>query len=321
MINTKVRKALIKGTAVTLLTVIMASAAVGCGKKEEPAAQTPVEEESTGEETNEEEPVDPEKVNEEAMEAIREEETDEDQKEAAGNDTEIKTEEKAEEQTEKKTEEKTQEDKQEPAVIEKPEPSQEEQADQEKDKDEEKKDKSKDDSGKKTSKGSLDMLDGVMTFDKMELAFPIELNSMSLGNWKLEYEDVDDPSSKVLKPTEIVKAIMTCDQFSSEDVKVTAEFGNYSDEPVSLTDLPMTGIYIEKGKGKDGAEPKLPEVELPGGLTWGSTEQEIRDLFGEASFSGTFDRDFDYMYENGNYYLELGGMNDGGLDYMVYSVE
>ena len=39
MINTKVRKALIRGTAVTLLTVIMASAAVGCGKKEEPASQ------------------------------------------------------------------------------------------------------------------------------------------------------------------------------------------------------------------------------------------------------------------------------------------
>ena len=25
--------------------------------------------------------------------------------------------------------------------------------------------------------------------------------------------------------------------------------------------------------------------------------------------------------ENGNYYLELAGMNDGGLDYMVYSME
>ena len=48
MINTKVRKALIRGTAVTLLTVIMASAAVGCGKKEEPASQAPVQEESAG---------------------------------------------------------------------------------------------------------------------------------------------------------------------------------------------------------------------------------------------------------------------------------
>ena len=83
MINTKVRKALIRGTAVTLLTVIMASAAVGCGKKEEPASQAPVQEESAGGETNAEEPVDPEKVNEEAMEAIKEEEAGEDKNEAA----------------------------------------------------------------------------------------------------------------------------------------------------------------------------------------------------------------------------------------------
>lgn len=317
MINTKVRKALIRGTAVTLLTVIMASAAVGCGKKEEPASQAPVQEASAGGETNAEEPVDPEKVNEEAMEAIKEEEAGEDKNEAAVTETEKKTDE--------KTDEKTQDDKQEPSVIEKPEPSGEEEAEQEEDKEdkeEKKNDKSKDDdSGKKTSKGSLEMLDGVMTFDKMELAFPIDLDAMSLGSWKLEFENVDDPSSKVLAPSEVVTVRMTCDKFAAEDVKVTAEFGNYSDESVNLTDLPMTGIYIEKGKGKDGEEPKLPEVELPGGLTWGSTEQEIRDLFGEASFSGTFDRDFDYMYENGNYYLELAGMNDGGLDYMVYSME
>ena len=126
MINTKVRKALIRGTAVTLLTVIMASAAVGCGKKEEPASQAPVQEESAGGETNAEEPVDPEKVNEEAMEAIKEEEAGEDKNEAAVTETEKKTDE--------KTDEKTQDDKQEPSVIEKPEPSGEEEAEQEEDK-------------------------------------------------------------------------------------------------------------------------------------------------------------------------------------------
>ena len=321
MISTGIRKAIVRGTAAGLIAVIMASAAVGCGQKEEPAAQTPVQEESAAEETKEEEPVDPEQVNEEAMEAIKEEEAGKEQEKAA----EEAAEGQKEADKEKAEEEKAQEEKQDPAVIEKPEPSQEEQAEQEVDQaeeDEKKKDKSEDEaSGKKASKGNLDMLDGAMTFDKMELAFPIELDSMSLGSWKLEYENVSDPSSKVLAPSEVVTASMTCDKYAAEDVKVTAEFGNYSDESVNLTDLPMTGIYIEKGKGKDGKEPVLPEVELPGGLTWGSTESEIRDLFGEASFSGTFDRDFDFMYENGSYYLELAGMDDGGLDYMVYSME
>ena len=83
----------------------------------------------------------------------------------------------------------------------------------------------------------------------------------------------------------------------------------------------MTGIYITKGKGKDGAEPKLPALELPCGFTWGTPEGEIHTQLGEASFSGTFDYDFDYMYENGEYLLELAGMSDTGLEYVVYSVE
>ena len=50
--------------------------------------------------------------------------------------------------------------------------------------------------------------------------------------------------------------------------------------------------------------------------------REIRGLFGEASFSGSFfDKDFDHMYENGSYMIELGGMNDTGIEYIVYCVE
>lgn len=172
---------------------------------------------------------------------------------------------------------------------------------------------------KKTSSNGLALLDGKMVFDGMELEFPIELDGMKLGNWKIEYQNVEDPENKILVPSEIVTAVMTNEAFSAEDVTVTAEFGNYSNEDTDLTDLPMSGIYLTKGKGKDGKEPVLPEVTMPGGLTWGSTESEIRDLFGEASLSGTFDMDFDFMYENGEYMAEFGGMNDLGITYIVYS--
>ena len=186
---------------------------------------------------------------------------------------------------------------------------------------EKKKKKSKKESGSDASQG-LAMLDGRMTFDGMELEFPIELESMKLGNWKIEYKDVDDPAVKMLAPAEIVTAVMTNDSFSTDDVTVIAEFGNYSNEETALSDIPMTGIYLTKGKGKDGKEPVLPEVVLPGKLTWGSKDEEIRGLFGEASFSGSFfDKDFDHMYENGSYMIELGGMNDTGIEYIVYCVE
>ena len=213
----------------------------------------------------------------------------------------------------------TEEEQQEAEVIKKPEPA----ADgsgEDKEK-EEKKKKSKKESGSDASQG-LAMLDGRMTFDGTELEFPIELESMKLGNWKIEYKDVDDPAGKMLAPAEIVTAVMTNDSFSTDDVTVIAEFGNYSNEETALSDIPMTGIYLTKGKGKDGKEPVLPEVVLPGKLTWGSKDEEIRGLFGEASFSGSFfDKDFDHMYENGSYMIELGGMNDTGIEYIVYCVE
>ena len=120
---------------------------------------------------------------------------------------------------------------------------------------------------------------------------------------------------------QVVTAKMTNPDYTDDDVIVKAEFGNYTGSEMKLTDLPMTGIYITKGKGKDGAEPKLPEAELPCGFTWGTSESEIIEQLGEASFSGSFDYDFDFMYENGKYLLELGGMSDTGLEYIVYSVE
>ena len=114
---------------------------------------------------------------------------------------------------------------------------------------------------------------------------------------------------------------MTSPDFTDDDVIVKAEFGNYTGSEAALTDLPMTGIYITKGKGKDGAEPKLPALELPCGFTWGTSADEVMAQLGEASFSGSFDYDFDYMYENGEYLFEVGGMDDTGIEYIVYSVE
>ena len=205
-------------------------------------------------------------------------------------------------------------------AIKKPEPAAEE-AVEEKEDDKKENKKKKKESEKDTSEG-LTLLDGKMKFDGMELEFPIELDGMKLGNWKIEYRDVDDPDSKTLAPAEIVTAVMTSDAFTADDVSVIAEFGNYTGEEVSLSDIPMTGIYISKEKGKDGKEPVLPEVVMPGGLTWGSKAEEIRDIFGEASLSGAFfDKDFDYMYENGDYLAEFGGMNDTGIEYIVYCVE
>ena len=300
---------LMKRASYALLALVMAAAISACGskKEEEPVAEQTVAE---AEQALQENAPDAAAQAEEAAkeEAAKEEAAKE---EAAAGEAAEK-----EQAAEKPG---TEEEQQEAEVIKKPEPA----ADgsgEDKEK-EEKKKKSKKESGSDASQG-LAMLDGRMTFDGTELEFPIELESMKLGNWKIEYKDVNDPAGKMLAPAEIVTAVMTNDSFSADDVTVVAEFGNYSNEETALSDIPMTGIYLTKGKGKDGKEPVLPEVVLPGKLTWGSKDEEIRGLFGEASFSGSFfDKDFDHMYENGSYMIELGGMNDTGIEYIVYCVE
>ena len=199
-------------------------------------------------------------------------------------------------------------------------PAKEEKADG-KEKKEEKKDKKEVAAGADSS-----WMDGRMTFDGMELSFPIEMTDYKLGDWTITFEEIKDLSARTVQPDEIITAVMKSSNYTDEDVIVTAEFGNYSEKPVLLSDLPMTGIYIRRGPGtekEDGkkVEPKLPEVVLPREITWGKSAKELWAAYGEPSFSGLTNEDFDGMYENGSYYIEVAGMTDIGIDYIVYCVE
>lgn len=282
-----------KGTGRLLTGVLMTAllfSMTGCGQKEEaPAAEQAVQEST---EVALEEVINPEEVKTEVEELPAEATT--------------------EEVTEPVTEPVAEQD-----VIDKPVPTDadsqaKEEADARKEEEE----------AQEPAGSDLSILDGVMTLDGMELSFPIELSNMTLGKWTLSYKDVEDPSAKTLYPGECVEATMTCKDYTSDDVIVTAEFGNYTGAEAVLSDLPMTGLYVKKGTGVDGGERKLPAVKLPGGLTWGSNQKEIEGLLGEASFAGGFiDADFDLMYENGSFYLELAGSNENGVDYIVYSME
>ena len=305
-------KKLMKRTSAVLLALIMAAGMTACGskKEEQPAAaeQTVESAEQAAQDQAAEEAAKAEAEKEAAAKAEAEKEAAE--KAAAEKEAAAKAE--AEKEAAAKPDEAA--EPQQAEAIEKPDMTGEEPK-------EDKKKKKEKEPENDTTPG-LELLDGRMTFDGMELEFPVDLDGMQLGNWKIEYENVEDPDNRVLAPQEVVTAVMTSDAFTEDDVKVIAEFGNYSNEKASLTDLPMTGIYITKGKGKDGKEPVLPEVTMPGGLTWGSTQEQIRELFGEASFNGSFvGMDFDFMYENGSYMAEFGGMNDTGLAYMVYCEE
>ena len=303
-----------KKTAAVILVLALAAGAYGCGKSAEPAAkeETAVEESASAQSTVKE-PINPEEVKSE--EIVKEDAA----KEETVKDDTVKEEtvpQETDQVQEQASAASTQEEKKE--VIEKPEVS-EANTEAEKEKEEKKKEEKKEE--KPSSQNLNEVLDGVMSFDGMQLEFPIELSGMKLGKWTLTYELEGDPASKTLAYQETVLAKMTSPDFTDDDIIVKAEFGNYTGSEAALTDLPMTGIYITKGKGKDGADPKLPSLQLPCGFTWGTSAEEVKAQLGEASFSGSFDYDFDYMYENGEYLFEVGGMNNTGIEYIVYSVE
>ena len=208
--NRKIR--LMTRTAAALLVFLLAAGLTGCGGsgKEE---QQPVAEETAAVEaaaTEEKEPAAEAPAEQTVAEEVKAEETTPEVTEAEEvKPEEVKTEEPAQQVPEKP--QAAEEPKQEPEAIQKPVPT------------EEPKKEEKKEEEKKTSAPGLKLLDGVMTFDGMEVEFPIELSGMKLGNWKIEYQNVDDPDSKVLAPGEIVTGVMTNSAFSEDDVTAIAE--------------------------------------------------------------------------------------------------
>ena len=278
-------------TAVLVLVLALTAGLCGCGGSKDTSAKESTQESAAAQSTVME-PINPEEVKSEDI---------------------MKEEEKPAEAATQKEQPKE--------VIEKPEPAE---VDPEAERAEAERKKEENEKRKQDNSAAVDLsevLDGVMSFDGMQLEFPVDLKTMKLGKWTLTYENDGNPADMTLVADQVVTAKMTNPDYTDSDVIVKAEFGNYTGSEVKLTDLPMTGIYITKGKGKDGAEPKLPQLEMPCGFTWGTPESEINEQLGEASFSGSFDYDFDFMYENGEYLLELAGMSDTGLEYVVYSVE
>lgn len=323
----------VRKTAAVVMVLALAAGMYGCGKSSgsaEPAAQEETASQETAEaQGTENDQINPEQVKNE--EIVKEDTAKEETAQADAAKEEAAQADAAKEETaqaDAAKEEAAQADaakeeaaaaanEEEKEVIQKPEPSE---ANTEAEK--KKEEKKQEEEEKKASTENLnEVLDGKMTFDGMELEFPIDLSGMKLGKWTLAYELDGDPADKTLAVKEVVLAKMTSPDFTDDDVIVKAEFGNYTGSEASLTDLPMTGIYITKGKGKDGAEPKLPSLELPCGFTWGTPASDVQDKLGEASLSGSFDYDFDFMYENGEYLFEVGGMDDTGIEYIVYSVE
>ena len=177
-------------TAAVLLVLALSAGLFGCGGKD--ASKKDSTEESAAASSTVMEPINPEEVKSEDI--IKEEE--------------------------KPAESATQKD-----VIEKPEPSE---VDPEAERAEAERKKEENEKRKQDNSSEVNLnevLDGVMSFDGMELTFPIELSSMKLGKWTLTYEIDGNPADKTMAADQVVTAKMTSPDYTDDDVIVKAEFG------------------------------------------------------------------------------------------------
>ena len=134
-------------------------------------------------------------------------------------------------------------------VIEKPEPTE---VDPEAERAEAERRKEENEKRKQDNTAAVNLdevLDGVMTFDGMQLEFPVDLNSLKLGKWTITYEIEGNPGDKTLVADQVVTAKMTNPDYTDDDVIVKAEFGNY------------TGLLREKER--TGRSPSFPRQNFP----------------------------------------------------------
>ena len=176
-------------TAAVLLVLALSACLFGCGDKD---ASEKKSEESAAAHSTVMEPINPEEVKSEDI---------------------IKEEEKPAEAATQKEQPKE--------VIEKPEPT-EVDPEAEREAAERKKEENEKRKQDNTSEVNLnEVLDGVMSFDGMELAFPIELSSLKLGKWTLTYEIDGNPADKTMAPDQVVTAKMTSPDYTDSDVIAT----------------------------------------------------------------------------------------------------
>ena len=192
----------------------------------------------------------------------------------------------------------------------------------------------------------LGYIDGAFSLNGTAYQLPVSQQALTDAGWTIRFENTENVDAFKMQPGAVINAEMSLTGFE-KSVVVTAEFGNLTNEAVLLRDCPLISLYMTAKEGavipsapeaeqeteqteaaaeeqtETAAEeqtlPQLPALELPSGITWGSSEDEIIAAYGEPTFSGA-SSGFDCMYENREYYLEFLGDSVYGVSQIIYCV-
>lgn len=164
---------------------------------------------------------------------------------------------------------------------------------------------------KQGTTGSADWNEKEIVIQGTSLKIPFDFKEMEKLGWSIDPETFDDEDMSVASGDVKSSVGLINDEFG--DFYLCADFFNAGNNACDITECKITSLYLD-GMTDDGI--KLPDIVLAGGITWGSTAEEVVEAYGEPEDEPFFNEElgnYIYSYFSENGFLELDILEDGGV--------
>lgn len=176
---------------------------------------------------------------------------------------------------------------------------------------------------KTTGAVSADWRDFQFAFDGQVYTMPIDYKTIADAGWTFDIADYGYEDGYVLNSGDKTTSTIDLENDKYEDVDVSIGMTNTGDKACDITEGQMWAFGCDI-TFTDDDEPR-PEIELPGGLTWGSTVEDVIAAYGEPEDEPYYSESlgyYSYEYETEDYNkLSLIVYKDKGLtefDFRIY---
>lgn len=157
------------------------------------------------------------------------------------------------------------------------------------------------------------------TLDGKALSIPFAYRELEDMGWRVDfsgYGNMDD--EYILNPGDKVSGTIDLFHDKYDDLTCWVGFQNNSSTARNITECDVWSFLLEHDDDEDWRQENAPAIVIAGGLTWGSTVDQVKAVLGEPddiySSSDVFGyHSLTYASDDYNKYLELTVYNDSGL--------
>ncbi len=154
---------------------------------------------------------------------------------------------------------------------------------------------------KTTGAVSADWRDFQFSFDGQLYTMPVDYKTVADAGWTFDITDYGYEDGYILNSGDRTTSTIDLENDKYEDVDVSIGMTNTGDKACDITEGQLWAFDCDISFTDDD-EPK-PEIELPGGLTWGSTIEDVIAAYGEPEDEPYYSESlgyYSYEYETEN---------------------